>query len=347
MAFQNPEFWILAEFNILAFQNPQFKIFADFKILAFQMSGVEADHGGRVSIALLKLLLVGPEYGHFSQNNNSVMPKNKPKISCEALKERKMKRTREGSSQTDEDVFEDDSHGCPKCKSTKARLAEIDEKLERLLKLTDEFETYKSRVKSLEDEQKSMQESLGSSQTEIKEMQGLQDNIAEQQKTTEASLQRVQCGLAELQRRHIKLECHSRRGNLKFYGIKEREHESNEDTEDLLRNFLRTDLKIPKEDEESIQFDRVHRVSTRRVSSGTPNSKPRPIIVKLSSYHDKEFIKSFIKNLTKGRNLGISDDFPKEVEEMRKKLYPVLKAAKQEKRTAFFKVERLIIDGSL
>ena len=106
-------------------------------------------------------------------------------------------------------------------------------------------------VKSLEDEQKSMQESLGSSQTEINEMQGLQDNIAEQQKTTEASLQRVQCELAELQRRHIKLESHSRRGNLKFYGIKEREHESNEDREDLLRKFLRTDLKIPKEDKES------------------------------------------------------------------------------------------------
>ena len=134
---------------------------------------------------------------------------------------------------------------------------------------------------------------------------------------------------------------------MKFYGIKERERESNKDTEDLLRKFLRTDLKISKEDEESIQFDRVHRVSARRVSSGTPNSKPRPIIVKLSSFHDKEFIKSFIKNLTKGRNVGISDDFPKEVEEMRKKLYPVLKAAKQEKRTAFFKVERLIIDGSL
>ena len=118
-------------------------------------------------------------------------------------------------------------------------------------------------------------------------------------------------------------------------------------TQELLRKFLCTNLKIPKEDEESIQFNRVHRVSARRVSSGTPNSKPRPIIVKLSSFHDKEFIKSFIKNLTKGRNVGISDDFPKEVEEMRKKLYPVLKAAKQEKRTAFLKVERLIIDGSL
>ena len=74
------------------------------------------------------------------------MPKNKPKISCEALKQRKMKRTREGSSQTDEDVFEDDSHDCPECKSTNTRLAEIDEKLERLLKLTEEFETSRAEL---------------------------------------------------------------------------------------------------------------------------------------------------------------------------------------------------------
>ena len=70
------------------------------------------------------------------------MPINKPKISCEAFKEGKRKCTREGSSQTDKDVFEDNSHGCLNWKSTNARLAEIDEKLERLLKLTDEFETY-------------------------------------------------------------------------------------------------------------------------------------------------------------------------------------------------------------
>ena len=53
------------------------------------------------------------------------------------------------------------------------------------------------------------------------------------EKTTEASLQRVQRELTKLQRRHIKLEV-------------EREHEPNEDTKDLLRKFLRTDLKIPK-----------------------------------------------------------------------------------------------------
>ena len=34
-------------------------------------------------------LCLGSEDGHFSQNNNSVMPKIKQKISCEALKEKK------------------------------------------------------------------------------------------------------------------------------------------------------------------------------------------------------------------------------------------------------------------
>ena len=85
---------------------------------------------------------------------------------------------------------------------------------------------------------------------------------------------------------------------------------------------------VPQEDEVNIHFDRVHRLSLRQASSNSPNVKPRPIIVKLSDFHNKQFIKSFIKNLTKGCNFGISDDFPREVQEIRKKLYPVLKAAK-------------------
>jgi len=51
--------------------------------------------------------------------------------------------------------------------------------------------------------------------------------------------------------------------------------------------------------------------------------------------------------LKKGTNLGISDDFPKEVDGIRRKLYPVLKAAKREKKEAYFKVEKLLINGSL
>ena len=36
VAFQNPQFKILANFKILAFENPEFKILADFKNLALE-----------------------------------------------------------------------------------------------------------------------------------------------------------------------------------------------------------------------------------------------------------------------------------------------------------------------
>ena len=166
-----------------------------------------------------------------------------------------------------------------------------------------------------------------------------------QQEKINADQERINKELKELQRRHIKLECHSRRGNLKFFGVSERERESNSDTEKILREFMCRKLKIPPKDVEEIIFDRVHRISTR--TRDGQNSGPRPIIVKLSAYQDKNFIKSFIKNLPKGTNIGISDDFPKEVDEIRRKLYPVLKAAKREKKEAYFKVEKILINGSL
>ena len=42
------------------------------------------------------------------------------------------------------------------------------------------------------------------------------------------------------------------------------------------------------------------------------------IIVRLTDFQDKFFIKSFIKNLPRGTGFGISDYFPKEVDEVRK-----------------------------
>ena len=54
-----------------------------------------------------------------------------------------------------------------------------------------------------------------------------------------------------------------------------------------------------------------------------------------------------MKNIPKETNIGISDDFSKEADEIRRKLYLVLKAAKREKKEAYFKVEKLLINGSL
>ena len=58
-------------------------------------------------------------------------------------------------------------------------------------------------------------------------------------------------------------------------------------------------------------------------------------------------MKSYIKNFPRGAGFGVSDDFPKEVDEVRKVLYPILKAAKREKKAAYFNIEKLIIYGAL
>jgi len=50
-------------------------------------------------------------------------------------------------------------------------------------------------------------------------------------------------------------------------------------------------------------------------------------------------------NLSKRYNYGISDYFPNEVDEMRKKLYPVLKKAGRKE--SLRNVERLILKGAL
>ena len=74
---------------------------------------------------------------------------------------------------------------------------------------------------------------------------------------------------------------------------------------------------------------------------------PRPIIAKVFFFKDKQQIKSHIKHLPRGKRFGVADDFPKEVDEIRKELYPVLKQAKRDHKTSFFNVEKLIIDKAV
>ena len=106
---------------------------------------------------------------------------------------------------------------------------------------------------------------------------------------------------------------------------------------------MRDKLKIPEEDIEQIRFERVHRIPTKKNTSQGQNSKPRPIIAKFSFFQDKEYVWSFVRNL-KNTNISIANDFPREIDEIQKTLYPILKKAKQRKQTAYFEVDKLIIN---
>ena len=90
-----------------------------------------------------------------------------------------------------------------------------------------------------------------------------------------------------------------------------------------------------------IKIERAHRMGKK-----TDAHKPRPIVVKFLRFQDKEFIRKSA-HVLKGSRIGISEQFPKEIAEKRKTLYPVMKKAKSDgQKTILFK-DKLFINGQM
>ncbi|CAH3120873.1 unnamed protein product [Porites lobata] len=247
------------------------------------------------------------------------------------------KRLRENGSQTDED---DEHVGVGGVMS--ARLEEMNTKLDQVLTACGEIALLKDEIRKLRDEVKNLKQSLQSAEEEIESLQESQKETSAQVKENNEDIDFLFEDIGALRRRNIKLEAYTRRENVRIFNVGE---EEDENTEELVRSVFVANLKIPADKVNDIRFERVHRISTDNSSLRAP-SYPKPIIARFSHYQDKEYVRSFYKNL-KGTNIGFSDDFPKEIEEIHRKLYPVLKKAKQDKQKAFFNFEKLIINGQI
>ena len=89
-----------------------------------------------------------------------------------------------------------------------------------------------------------------------------------------------------------------------------------------------------------VKIDRSHRLGKRREGTG----KPRPIVVKFNYHQDKEFIRFNARKL-KGTGIGVSEQYPQEIEKTWKSLYLELKKAKAAGKKAKIVRDKLIIDG--
>ena len=127
------------------------------------------------------------------------------------------------------------------------------------------------------------------------------------------------------------------RDNLIFTGIAETT-DSYEDTEKVLKNFIKDEL---KHDPEKIDFKRIHRIGARRSRS----DKPRSIIAKFNVTSQRDLIKRSGKEL-KGKSYRIFEQFPEEVSEYRRNvLYPLQFEARKNNKRAHIIVDRLYIDN--
>lgn len=135
----------------------------------------------------------------------------------------------------------------------------------------------------------------------------------------------------------LDLEDRSMRENLMFYGIQESEPE---DCEAVVKKFCEDRLMM--QDASGLVFDRVHRL-------GGPNSrKPRPVVAKFHYYKQREQVrqKSFdMRADLKQTNHGVGIQWPKQVLEARKSLYPIMQREKAKGSTVRMVRDKLFING--
>lgn len=138
----------------------------------------------------------------------------------------------------------------------------------------------------------------------------------------------------ELRDTVLDLKCRSMKNNLVFTGLGG--ETNNEDTERRLRDFIYHELEI----ESNIEFDNVHRFG--RFYRG----KDRPIVARFLYHGDLVHV---LKNAHKlqGKSYGIHEQFPKEIEDRRRLLYPIQKRCRKAGQKTKLVRDKLFIDGKL
>jgi hypothetical protein len=149
---------------------------------------------------------------------------------------------------------------------------------------------------------------------------------------TEGRLTRAERKLEEANDRIIDLTARSMRNNVV---IKNVEETRGENVEEKIRAVFQEKLNVPNP--ELIDIKRAHRVGKQ--SGG----RTRNIIAKLSS-KGKTTVMTHLKNLPKGDQIRIQDQFPPEVNARRNKLWPQFIQARQAGKEARFNVDKLVVE---
>ena len=158
------------------------------------------------------------------------------------------------------------------------------------------------------------------------------------------TITRMQTELKNLHERHIDLQTRSMRENLVFTGIEMNSpNEESDATEEIIKKFMTEKLKL----DPVLEFHRAHRfgkISERKKPDGS-TFKTKPIVCRFKNFKEREVVRKAASNL-KGTYYGISEQFPKEINDKRRALWPYFQEARKQNKKAFFKRDRLYIEGT-
>ena len=162
-----------------------------------------------------------------------------------------------------------------------------------------------------------------------KKVEGLKDELLKcKQKETSLTSR-----LDRLEERQIASESYSKRDNLLFYGITQKQDE-NCLTE--VKQFMIDYLEIPSVVAETIKVQRCHRMNM--------NLNPKPIVCRFLYFPDRMLVWNARRRL-QDTPYSLSEDFPPEIVARRKMLYPIFKAAQRDKKRTRLIGDKLEIEG--
>lgn len=228
---------------------------------------------------------------------------------------------------------------------TEKKLNEILKKLEKLDTIEATLNDVSSRLAKSELAVAKLQTDAGVMKKSITEMDKGLSSLNEEVAELRSQIEEKGKEIEKVRTKHLYLESYSRRENLKFFGIPEREVSASEggeaiNTSDIVYEFMANALGL-EDPRNNIEIQRVHRIGK------SVDGKPRPILARFLRFPDRERVYQAGFGLRE-TNFMVLQDFPQEIIERRRKQMPKLKEAKSKgQRVSFSKAEpdRLFING--
>lgn len=227
------------------------------------------------------------------------------------------------------------------------RISDMDKRMATLESLEKKVDSFDIELKKIwlyiDSKTKSMDDKIGKIQDQV-------DSVEMVAGFGQDRMQQLEQENKVLKESITYLQSQSMRNNLIFGNIEESPNEKPKDTEVKVRDFLTEKLKLTKDTVDSMKIERAHRMGPPVIAppetegSDEVRTKPRRIVCKFNLFSDREMIRRSSSNL-KETDYYITEQFPPDVVNKRKKLVKPMKEAREQGKKAWISYDTLYIEG--
>ena len=225
--------------------------------------------------------------------------------------------------------------------------------------LKEEIEGVKSTLTEVEKSLESAWSVIGDLQVESKShadfkktYQSSLDNVKSELAVTslknaklETEIDALKVRFSKEQEKVIALENYSRRENLRFMNVPEREGEN---CVDIIYDIIENELDM---DVENLQFHAIHRVGKRRSPDETSKAAyPRPIIARFLCREDRDMVlkaKGRLRNSSRFKDAYITQDYAKAIQMERRVLIKAMFLARKKGMNAKVVDRNLVVNNNV